>query len=144
MPDKTFASRIEEDVKQEEQHAHPPTDDMPTILIKKTMRSGQSVRYPGHVVVLGDVNPGAEIIAGGNIVVMGFLRGVAHAGASGNEDVVVAAFRLQPTQLRIAHHITRAPDEEKDTIPDHPELARIKDGVVVIERYEPGETLKKY
>lgn len=108
--------------------------DENTILIQRTLRSGQSVHYPGNVVILGDVNPGAEVIASGNIVVMGCLRGVAHAGATGSEQAVVTAFRLQPTQLRIANHITRAPDGEYPE-PDQPETARIRDGMVVIEKY---------
>ena len=106
-----------------------------TILIKRTVRSGQCIQYDGNIVVLGDVNPGSELIASGNIVVMGALRGVVHAGATGSEQASVAAFRLQPTQLRIANHITRPP--EGDYLPpDQPEIARIKDGVVVIEAYQ--------
>ncbi|KKM09047.1 septum site-determining protein MinC [Clostridiales bacterium PH28_bin88] len=104
-------------------------------MIQRTIRSGQSVHYPGNIVIMGDVNPGAELVAGGNIVVMGHLRGVAHAGASGNENAVVAAFRLHPTQLRIANHITRAPDGE-EIKPDQPEVARIVNGMVVIEKYQ--------
>lgn len=106
-----------------------------TILIKRTVRSGQCIQFDGNIVVLGDVNPGSELIASGNIVVMGALRGVVHAGATGNEEATVAAFRLQPTQLRIANHITRAPDGEY-LPPDQPEIARIRDGVVVIEAYQ--------
>jgi len=113
-----------------------PRVDEDTILVRRTLRSGQSIHYDGNVVVLGDVNPGAEIIASGNIVVMGALRGVAHAGATGDEEAVVTAFRLQPTQLRIASHITRAPDGNHPG-PDRPETARIKDGEVIIEAYQP-------
>jgi len=109
-----------------------------TILIQRTVRSGQSVRFDGNVVVMGDVNPGSEIVASGNIVVMGALRGVVHAGALGNENATVAAFKLQPMQLRIANHITRAPDGDYLT-PEYPEIARIKDGVVVIEVYQMGQ-----
>ena len=108
--------------------------DYRTVLIQRTVRSGQTIRYPGNVVVMGDVNPGAEIVAGGNIIVMGSLRGIAHAGAAGNTKAVVAAFRLQPTQLRIANHITRAPDGENWS-PEQPEIAYIKDGVVLIDPY---------
>lgn len=99
-----------------------PADEN-TILIQRTIRSGQSVKFDGNVVVMGDVNPGGEIIAGGNIIVMGHLRGVVHAGAFGCESAIVAAFRLQPTQLRIANHITRAPDGE-EIVPEQPEIAR--------------------
>lgn len=111
--------------------------DEQTLLIQRTLRSGQTVRYPGHVVILGDVNPGAEVVAGGNIIVMGSFRGVAHAGALGKLDSVITAFRLRPTQLRIANHITRPPDED-DEVPEHPEIARIRDGMVTIERYHYG------
>ncbi len=112
--------------------------DENTILIQRTVRSGQSIRFDGNVVVMGDVNPGSEIVASGNIVVMGALRGVVHAGALGDERATVAAFKLQPTQLRIANHITRAPDGDYLT-PEYPEIARIKEGVVVIEVYQMGQ-----
>lgn len=108
-----------------------------TILVQRTLRSGQSVRYNGNIVVLGDVNPGAEVTASGNVIVMGALRGVVHAGAGGNENAVVMAFRLKPTQLRIANHITRPPDnDEMDTA--FPEMARIKEGLVTIEAFQTG------
>ncbi|OPY57775.1 MAG: Septum site-determining protein MinC [Pelotomaculum sp. PtaU1.Bin035] len=111
--------------------------DENTILVQRTLRSGQSIHYNGNVVVLGDINPGAEIAATGNIIVMGALRGVVHAGAGGDENAVVMAFHLQPTQLRIANHITRPPDNEA-VDPNHPEMARIKDGVVTIESFQTG------
>lgn len=109
--------------------------DENTILVQRTLRSGQSVRHDGNVVVLGDVNPGAEVTATGNVIVMGALRGVVHAGAGGDENAVVMAFRLQPTQLRIANHITRPPDNETLDV-DQPEVARIRDGVVTIEAFQ--------
>lgn len=107
-----------------------------SLLIKRTLRSGQRINYDGNIVILGDVNPGAEVIAAGDIIVLGKLRGVAHAGAGGNEESIVMAFRLQPIQLRIAQYITRSPDsEEIAVIPNGPEVARVKDGLVVIEPY---------
>lgn len=108
--------------------------DENTVLVQRTLRSGQTIRYNGNVVVLGDVNPGAEISAAGNVIVMGALRGVVHAGAGGDENAVVLAFRLQPTQLRISDHITRPPDNEAVEA-DYPEMARIRDGVVTIESF---------
>ncbi len=108
-----------------------------TILVQRTLRSGQSIQYDGNVVILGDVNPGSEVVATGSIIVMGALRGVVHAGASGDESVLVLAFRLQPTQLRIANHITRPPDNEP-VDSDYPEMARIRDGVVTIEVVQTG------
>jgi len=111
-----------------------PLDITPTLLVRRTLRSGQRVRFNGNVVVLGDVNPGAEIVASGDIVVMGTLRGVAHAGATGSAEAIVAAFRLQPVQLRVGSVIGRAPDGQVAR-PDAPEVARLRDGALVIERF---------
>ncbi|MBE3590487.1 MAG: septum site-determining protein MinC [Firmicutes bacterium] len=106
----------------------------PAQLIRRTVRSGQRIVSAGHVVVLGDVNPGAEVVAGGDIIVMGCLRGLAHAGARGDEAAVIAAIRLEPMQLRIAHHISRPPDDDVHSAPG-PEVARVRNGVIVIESY---------
>lgn len=113
-----------------------PLSPTATVLVKRTLRSGQRVHFAGNVVVLGDVNPGAEIVAAGDIVVMGTLRGVAHAGATGGEDAIVAAFRLQPTQLRVASYIGRSPDGASAHA-SVPELARVRDGALVVERFMP-------
>lgn len=114
-----------------------PFSDMPgysdTALICRHLRSGQKVFCEGNLVILGDINPGAEVVAGGNIVVMGSLRGLAHAGAFGDESAIISAYRLSPTQLRIANHITRPPDGEVIVV-STPELARIRAGKVVIEK----------
>ena len=115
--------------------------DENTILVQRTLRSGQSISFDGNVVVLGDVNPGAEVLATGDVIVMGSLRGVVHAGATGNTTSVVVAFKLQPTQLRIANHITRAPDQEILT-PASPEIASIWDGVVTIEAFSADKQIK--
>ena len=101
------------------------------LFVERTLRSGKSVQFEGHVVVLGDVNPGAEIIATGNIAVLGSLRGVAHAGATGERNATVSAYHLAPTQLRIADLVTRAPDEETDG--RGPEIARIKEDQLIVE-----------
>ncbi|MEW6173647.1 MAG: septum site-determining protein MinC [Bacillota bacterium] len=109
-----------------------------TVLVQRTLRSGQSVYYPGNVVVLGDVNPGAQVTATGDVIVVGALRGTVHAGAGGNEKAMVIAFRFEPTQLRIANHISRPP--EGMVAAGQPEVARIKDGIVTIETFlTPGE-----
>ncbi|WP_026475946.1 septum site-determining protein MinC [Alkaliphilus transvaalensis] len=105
-----------------------------TKFVQGTVRSGQKIDYNGNVVILGDVNPGAEIIAYGNIIIMGSLRGIAHAGSNGNTKACVAAYYLDPTQLRIADKIARSPDGEYEK-PKGPELAKIKDNVVYIEPY---------
>lgn len=104
------------------------------ILVRRTLRSGFSLQHPGHVVVIGDVNPGAEIIAGGDVIVWGRLRGMVHAGALGDEGAVVCALDLAPTQLRISGQIATTPQRRGKP---QPELARIKDGRVVAEIWNP-------
>jgi septum site-determining protein MinC len=104
----------------------------------RTLRSGQTIRYAGHVVVMGDVNPGAEIVATGDVLVWGRLRGVVHAGASGNDNASVCALSLGPTQLRIGTHIARAPDELYRLLRG-PEIARVRDGRIVIEGWNLKE-----
>jgi septum site-determining protein MinC len=102
-----------------------------------TVRSGQLVSYEGNIVIIGDVNPGGEVVATGNVVVMGYLRGMVHAGADGNREALVVALSLQPTQLRIADVISRPPDvsdEEEARQGLVPEMAFVKDGLVYIER----------
>jgi septum site-determining protein MinC len=101
-------------------------------LVHRTLRSGHHIHYAGHVVVVGDVNPGAEIIAGGDVIVWGRLRGVVHAGAGGNEEAVVCALDLAPTQLRIAGQIAVSPERRGAALP---EMARLKDGQLVAEKW---------
>lgn len=109
-----------------------------TKFYRGTVRSGQLINFDGNLVVVGDVNPGAELVATGNVVVMGSLRGIVHAGANGNKEAIVVALNLQPTQLRIADVITRAPDENDNGGQFVPELAYIKGDIVYIERYLPA------
>ncbi|MFQ6101204.1 MAG: septum site-determining protein MinC [Anaerolineae bacterium] len=99
------------------------------LVVRRTLRSGQSLRHPGHVVVIGDCNPGAEIVAGGDIVVWGRVRGVVHAGALGDEGAVICALDLAPTQLRIAGHIARSPEEQQRQ--PVPETASVREGQIV-------------
>jgi septum site-determining protein MinC len=119
--------------------ANPPLDTTlhsgeGAILVRRTLRSGFSLQHPGHVVVIGDVNPGAEVIAGGDILVWGRLRGVVHAGAEGNEEAIVCALDLSPTQLRIAGQIAITPKRRGKA---HPEVARLHEGQVVAEPWDP-------
>ena len=88
----------------------------PTVLYHRgPLRGGQSLANVGHIVVVGDVNPGAELVAGGDIVVFGRLSGVAHAGAQGERSARVYALVLAPTQLRIATTIAAGSDERAAT-----------------------------
>ena len=104
------------------------------IFVHQTLRSGQSLHYPGHITLIGDVNPGAEIIAGGNIIIWGRIRGVAHAGAFVDNQAVICALNLQPSQLRIGSHISRTPDQRRRTI--QPEMARVEDDQIVAEPWD--------
>jgi septum site-determining protein MinC len=104
------------------------------LIARRTLRSGQQLRHPGSITVIGDVNPGAEIVAGGDIVVWGKLRGTVHAGAMGNETAVVCALEMTPTQLRIAQYFARSPEGRRRK--SLPEVARVRDGKIVAESWE--------
>ena len=84
------------------------------ISVSKIIRSGQVLQVPGDLLLIGDVNPGGTIIAGGNIFVMGILKGSAHAGCNGNKEAIVAASVMKPSQIRISEFINRAPDYATD------------------------------
>jgi len=84
--------------------------------VMKVVRSGQVLSVIGDLLLLGDVNPGATVKATGNIFVMGNLRGIAHAGSTGNQEAIIAASYMNPSQLRIAEYISRAPDYETDGV----------------------------
>ena len=100
----------------------------PPLYLQMTVRSGTDINHPGSIVVLGDVNPGGSLRAEGDIFVWGRLRGVAHAGAEGNTACRIMALQMQPTQLRIADKVARAP--EKPPAQYQPEVAYIsKDGI---------------
>ncbi len=112
----------------------PPT---PAVLyLRQNLRSGQTVSHKGHLVIIGDVNPGAEIMAEGDITVWGVLRGIAHAGIGGNLDAEIRALKLQPIQIRIGHAIARSPDRPRVKFASgakfSPETARIVDGKIKI------------
>ena len=79
------------------------TEISETKYVTNSIRSGQKEEYTGSIVICGDVNAGAEVIAGGNIVVLGALRGVAHAGANGNTKAIISANFIDVTQIRIAN-----------------------------------------
>ncbi|MBO8137481.1 MAG: septum site-determining protein MinC [Desulfotomaculum sp.] len=111
----------------------PPEEN--TLLIRRTLRAGQSIKYNGNVVVMGDVHPGAEIIAGGSVMVLGRLSGVVHAGATGDAAAKVMANKLCPIQLRIGSAIATSPDEE----PQYPEIARICNGQILVEKFNPSK-----
>ncbi len=110
----------------------PAFDNLPTEIVRRTLRSGQQRESNGNLVVLGDVNAGAEVVAVGDIIVFGALRGMAFAGATGKKNAIILAFRLSPTQLRIADLAARSAGESKGS--ELPEYASIDDeGHIVID-----------
>ena len=103
------------------------------ILVQRTLRSGYSLTFPGHVIVIGDINPGAEVIASGNVIVWGRLRGMVHAGAEGDEDAIVCALNISPTQLRIAGVIA---DVNKKRGKPQPSTASKQEGKIIFEQWK--------
>ena len=110
-----------------------------TKFLRRTIRSGEVVNYPGNIVIVGDVNSGSQIFAGGNIIVLGALRGTVFAGNGGNSKAIVAAFYLQPEILQIANLMTRAPEESDK--PKYPEVAKVKGNTILVEPYLPNKFL---
>lgn len=109
-------------------------DEGITKFYKKTVRSGQRIEALCNLVIVGDVNPGAELLAYGNIVVFGSLKGIVHAGCNGNKDAFVTALSLNPSQLRIADIYTRSPDQQQESS-YMPEIAYIKNNEIIIEPF---------
>ncbi len=107
-----------------------------TRLVRGTLRSGQAVEHPHNVVIMGDVNPGAEVRAGGDVLVFGKLMGLVHAGVRGDENSEIAALRLTPTQIRIASKISRPPDNEEENFEPQPERAFIETGRIIVEKID--------
>lgn len=107
-----------------------------TKFLRKTVRSGQCINYNGNIVIIGDVNSGAEVMATGNVIVLGSIKGNVSAGVNGNTKAIVAAFSLKPETLKISNLVTFSPDSEK---PSYPEVAKIKDGTIIVEPYIPNK-----
>lgn len=106
------------------------------LFLDRTLRSGTRIEFAGHVVVLGDVNPGAEIVAEGNVIVWGRLRGMVHAGSKGRREAVICALDFSPMQLRIADEASAAMDPQTQS---KPQIARINEfGNLQAENWSPG------
>lgn len=123
----------------EEKNAVTPSAE--PLYMEMTIRSGVEIRHPGTVIILGDVNPGGIVVADGDILVWGRLRGVAHAGVSGNSECLIMALQMEPTQLRIADAVARAP--EKAPTQFHPEVAYVTSGAIHIAKAADFSRLSK-
>jgi septum site-determining protein MinC len=112
----------------------PNLKPVPTIhTMTGIIRSGQTVEFEGHLLLLGDVNPGGTIRCSGDVYVLGALRGTVHAGKNGDEEAIIAASLMKPTQLRIAEIISRPPDEWTSAEP-WMEYAFLREGAMAIDK----------
>lgn len=107
------------------------------------LRAGQVLRRQEHILIVGDVNPGATAVSDGDILVWGRLRGVAHAGASGDMRAVIVALDLSPVQLRISETLAIAPEAQskgwgpwKRSIAKQPEIAYLANNEIVVEAWD--------
>jgi len=108
------------------------------MFLGRTLRSGTRIEFAGHVVVFGDVNPGAEIIAEGNVIIWGRLRGMVHAGSKGDVKAVICALDFSPMQLRIAEEVSATMEPHAQT-KLRPQIARINEfGKLQAEDWSPG------
>lgn len=106
------------------------------LFLDRTLRSGTRIEFAGHVVVLGDVNPGAEIIAEGNVIIWGRLRGIVHAGSQGNREAIICALDFSPMQLRIADEASESIGTQEK---DRPQVARVNElGKLQAENWSAG------
>lgn len=103
-------------------------------VVNRTVRNGEEITSKGSVMICGNVNPGAKIVAAGSIDVRGKCRGIVHAGAAGDYQAFVVADRLMPMQICIANLIARSPDNPEKS--EYAEKAYIKDGQIIIEPIE--------
>lgn len=135
--DETPNLELEEDTEEVEK--------LPTLYLNQTLRSGQTVTSDGNIVIVGDANPGSEIIARGDIMVWGVLGGIAQAGSKGNDKAVIRALKMNAIQLRIANLYARRVNTEnipfvQKSISFTPEEARIEGKSIVINTtYESKE-----
>lgn len=112
------------------------------------LRSGNRLEYEGTIIVLGDVNAGAEVISGENVIVLGVIRGLAHAGASGNREAIIVANEIDAPQIRIADIVKelgnsdvemqneKASDNHDATVPEEKTIkkrAYIKSSKIILE-----------
>ena len=130
MRERYFKKAVED--KMEELSAHTGQ------FYKGTLRSGQMLESDSSLIILGDINPGAKVIAKGNIIILGALKGNVYAGAGGNEDSFVVALEMAPIQIRIGDTIARSNDSNRKSRPLSSEamIAFVEDGNIYIERLD--------
>lgn len=128
---------IESEHVDEKEEAELEISKLPTLYIQQTLRSGQTISYDGNVVIIGDVHPGSEVIAKGDITIWGILGGIAHSGARGNDFAKIRALKMNAIQLRISGFYARRPDSLnipfiQKTNEFTPEEAKVKNREIAI------------
>lgn len=124
----------------EQADAEMPPSPSPDLSIHQgTLRSGDHRHAEGSLLVLGDINPGAQVSAGGNVMVWGRLRGIAHAGHSGDRTACIVALHLHPLQIRIADQVARGPEEPPPA--GLAEKAHLVNGIIQIDPADPCWTV---
>lgn len=137
-----YAQKLEAAIRLQQQK---PADNM---FYKGTLRSGQVVESETSVVIIGDVNPGGKVVSGGNIIILGALKGVACAGITGNRQAFVVALEMKPTQIRIDNIVAKCGDvpparhrlKKKKTVDETPKIAVLREENIFIENLD-RETL---
>ncbi|MFO8085590.1 MAG: septum site-determining protein MinC [Desulfobacterales bacterium] len=102
------------------------------LMLTGRVRSGQKITARKHLLLMGDVNPGGEVFAGGDILILGCLRGTAWAGQSGDEKSIILAFDFRPTQVQIAGYVAAGTSESSGK---YPEFAHVENGTIIVEDY---------
>ena len=143
-PDKEilYAQKLEAAIQMQQQK---PAENM---FYKGTLRSGQVVESESSVVIIGDVNPGGKVVSGGNIIILGALKGVACAGITGNRQAFVVALEMKPTQIRIDNIVAKCGDvpagrhrlKKKKAVDETPKIAVLREENIFIENLD-RETL---
>jgi septum site-determining protein MinC len=111
-----------------------------TLVLAGRIRSGQTVKAKKHLIIMGDVNPGCDLVAGGDIIVLGSLCGTAAAGQASNEEAVIMALDFRPTQVKIGVIVAAGlPDRGQGT----PEIAHIENGTIVVDDYSSANPFKR-
>jgi septum site-determining protein MinC len=111
-----------------------PPPDVSHVVVRSTCRSGTRIESPADCIVLGDVNPGAEVIAIGDVIIFGLLKGIAHAGATGNRSARIWALSIEPAQIRIADLVALPPQSSKATRKRY-EVAEVQEGMIEVLTY---------
>lgn len=104
-----------------------------TKFFRGSVRSGQRIEYEGSIVILGDVNFGAEVIAGDNVIILGILRGLAHAGAKGNKKAIIAASSIECLQIRISDIIKEFEKSNEEEVVQRKNYAYVEEDKIVVE-----------